>query len=76
MNPRREEGSPDAHHVNRAPRREHRRSKRDDQVPGGEGKYPMEEVTSNLHRLKELMETGKVTDGSYAYAYAVPGKFA
>jgi len=36
------------------------------------GKYPMEEVTSNLHRLKELMETGKVTDTSYA----VRGKFA
>jgi len=36
------------------------------------GKYPMEEVTSNLHRLKELLETGKVTDTSYA----VPGKFA
>src|SRR5262249_44054973 len=36
------------------------------------GKYPMEEVTSNLHRLKEIMETGKVTDTSYA----VPGKFA
>ena len=35
------------------------------------GKYPMEEVTSNLHRLKEIMETGKVTDTSYA----VPGKF-
>jgi uncharacterized membrane protein len=36
------------------------------------GKYPMEEVTSNLHRLKELLETGKVTDRSYA----VPGKCA
>jgi len=32
----------------------------------------MEEVTSNLHRLKELMETGKVADTSDA----VPGKFA
>jgi hypothetical protein len=32
----------------------------------------MEEVTSNLHRLKEIMETGKVTDTSYAVA----GKFA
>jgi uncharacterized membrane protein len=36
------------------------------------GKYPMEEVTSNLHRLKELLETGKVTNTSYA----VPIKFA
>jgi uncharacterized membrane protein len=36
------------------------------------GKYPMEEVTSNLHRLKEIMETGKVTDTTYAVA----GKFA
>jgi uncharacterized membrane protein len=36
------------------------------------GKHPMEEVTSNLHRLKEIMETGKVTDTSYAVA----GKFA
>jgi hypothetical protein len=30
------------------------------------------EVSSNLHRLKEIMETGKVTDTSYAVA----GKFA
>jgi len=36
------------------------------------GKFPAEEATSNLHRLKELMETGKVTDTSYAVA----GKFA
>ena len=36
------------------------------------GKFPTEEVTSNLHRLKELLETGRVTDTSYA----VPGKFA
>ncbi|HEU4586073.1 MAG TPA: SRPBCC family protein [Gemmatimonadaceae bacterium] len=36
------------------------------------GKFPREEVASNLHRLKELMETGRVTDTSYA----VPGKFA
>jgi len=35
------------------------------------GKFPAEEVSSNLHRLKELMETGKVTDTSYA----VKGKF-
>ena len=35
------------------------------------GKLPAEEVASNLHRLKELMETGKVTDTSYA----VKGKF-
>jgi uncharacterized membrane protein len=36
------------------------------------GKFPAEEVSANLHRFKELMETGKVTDTSYAVA----GKFA
>ncbi len=36
------------------------------------GNFPAEEVSSNLHRLKQLMETGKVTDTSYAVA----GKFA
>ena len=36
------------------------------------GKFPAEEIASNLHRLKELMETGKVTDMSFA----VTGKFA
>jgi uncharacterized membrane protein len=36
------------------------------------GKFPAEEVSANLHRSKELMETGKVTDTSYAVA----GKFA
>jgi uncharacterized membrane protein len=35
------------------------------------GKFPAEEVSANLNRLKELMETGKVTDSSYA----VTGKF-
>lgn len=35
------------------------------------GKFPAKEVSSNLHRLKQLMETGKVTDTSYS----VPGKF-
>jgi uncharacterized membrane protein len=35
------------------------------------GKFPAEEVRSNLNRLKEVMETGRVTDTSYA----VPGKF-
>jgi uncharacterized membrane protein len=35
------------------------------------GKFPGAEVSANLHRLKELMETGRVTDTSYA----VPGKF-
>jgi uncharacterized membrane protein len=35
------------------------------------GKHPREEVTANLHRLKELLETGTITDMSYA----VPGKF-
>jgi uncharacterized membrane protein len=36
------------------------------------GKPPSEEVASNLHRLKQLLETGVVTDT----AHAVPGKFA
>jgi hypothetical protein len=36
------------------------------------GKFPAEEVSANLHRLKEVMETGRVTDGSYSVA----GKFA
>lgn len=35
------------------------------------GKFPAKEVTANLHRLKEFMETGKVTDLSYS----VRGKF-
>lgn len=30
------------------------------------GKYPAEEVAANLHRLKQVMETGIVTDTSYA----------
>jgi len=36
------------------------------------GKSPAEEVSSNLHRLKQVMETGRVTDTSYSVA----GKFA
>ena len=36
------------------------------------GKLPAQEVASNLHRLKQLMETGRVTDRSYSVA----GKFA
>ncbi len=36
------------------------------------GKYPAEEVHANLHRFKEIMETGSVTDT----AYSVAGKFA
>ena len=36
------------------------------------GKFPAEEVTSNLHRLKEVLETGAVKDT----AHAVPGKFS
>jgi uncharacterized membrane protein len=36
------------------------------------GKFPAEEVSSNLHRLKEVFETGRVTDTSYSVA----GKFA
>jgi uncharacterized membrane protein len=35
------------------------------------GKLPAEEVSANLHRLRQVMETGRVTDTSYA----VPGKF-
>ena len=35
------------------------------------GKFPAREVPANLHRLKELMETGEVSDTSYAVA----GKF-
>ena len=36
------------------------------------GKYPAQEVAANLHRLKQFMETGKVTDTSFA----VSGKFS
>lgn len=36
------------------------------------GKPPNEEIASNLHRLKQIMETGRVTDTSHAVA----GKFA
>lgn len=36
------------------------------------GKSPAAEVPANLHRLKEILETGRVTDTSHA----VPGKFA
>jgi uncharacterized membrane protein len=36
------------------------------------GKYPAQEVAANLHRLKQVMETGKVTDTTYA----VPNKFS
>jgi len=32
------------------------------------GKFPAEEVPANLRRLKELLETGRVTDTSYAVA--------
>ncbi len=39
---------------------------------GVTGKSPAEEVSSNLHRLKQIMETGRVTDTSYSVA----GKFA
>ena len=35
------------------------------------GKFPAKEVPSNLHRLKEVMETGSVSDTSYSVA----GKF-
>jgi uncharacterized membrane protein len=36
------------------------------------GKYPALEVAANLHRLKQLIETGRVTDTRYA----VSGKFS
>lgn len=36
------------------------------------GKSPAKEVVANLHRMKQLLETGRVTDT----CYAVPGKFA
>jgi uncharacterized membrane protein len=36
------------------------------------GKFPLQEMRSNLHRLKEVMETGRVSDTSYSVA----GKFA
>jgi hypothetical protein len=36
------------------------------------GKFPLQEMRSNLHRLKEVMETGSVSDTSYSVA----GKFA
>jgi uncharacterized membrane protein len=32
------------------------------------GKFPAEEVLANLRRLKQVMETGRVTDRSYAVA--------
>jgi uncharacterized membrane protein len=35
------------------------------------GKHPAREVSANLRRLKELMETGRVTETTYA----APGKF-
>jgi uncharacterized membrane protein len=35
------------------------------------GKFPAEEVSANLHRLKQILETGRVTDTSYSVA----GKF-
>ena len=35
------------------------------------GKPPAAETEANLHRLKQLLETGEVTDT----AHAVPGKF-
>src|SRR5262249_3386891 len=35
------------------------------------GKSPAGEVSANLRRLKQILETGKVSDTSYA----VPGKF-
>jgi uncharacterized membrane protein len=37
------------------------------------GKYPAQEVAANLHRFKELLESGRVTDTSYAVAGKFPG---
>jgi uncharacterized membrane protein len=37
------------------------------------GKDPAEEVRANLNRLKQLLETGKVTDTTYAVAGKFPG---
>lgn len=34
-------------------------------------KFPAQEVSANLHRFKQIMETGRVTDTTYA----VSGKF-
>jgi uncharacterized membrane protein len=36
------------------------------------GKFPAEEVSANLRRLKQVIETGQVTDTSHS----VPGKFS
>jgi hypothetical protein len=36
------------------------------------GKFPVEEQSSNLHRLKEVLETGTVNDTRFALA----GKFS
>lgn len=36
------------------------------------GKFPAAEVSANLHRFKQVMETGRVTDTTYS----VPGKFS
>src|SRR5215469_947670 len=36
------------------------------------GKFPAEEISSNLRRFKQVMEKGRVTDTSYS----VPGKFS
>jgi uncharacterized membrane protein len=36
------------------------------------GKFPAEEVSANLRRLKQVIETGQVTDTSYS----APGKFS
>jgi uncharacterized membrane protein len=30
------------------------------------GKFPAEEVSANLHRLKQVLETGRVSDTSYS----------
>jgi uncharacterized membrane protein len=39
------------------------------------GKFPAEELASNLRRLKQMMETGRVTDTSYSVAGKFPNDF-
>jgi hypothetical protein len=43
-----------------------------DRIATNDREIPSRRVSANLHRLKEIMETGSVTDTSYSVA----GKFA
>jgi hypothetical protein len=36
------------------------------------GKFPAEEVAANLRRLKEVIETAKITDTSYSKEPSLP----